>query len=316
MAENLIGVDVSGDNTDQALARILRCEAAGIPAVWMTTGGAQLDSITVMAAAAGRTKTVKFGTSIVPIFPRHPLVMAQQAQVVGQLAPGRFRLGIGPSHRPSMRSMGIAMRDPLGHLREYLRILKSLLQTGAVDFDGEFYQAHEAIPEPLDIPVMASALQQRSFELCGAESDGAISWICPGTYLRDMALPAMDRGAKEAGRRTPPLIAHAPACVHENFADVRAAVQREMGHPRMPFYQRMLADAGFPEAANGAWSDAMVDSIVLWGDEAKVTERINELFAWGAAEVLISPVGAGDDEAESVHRTTRLIAKLSTGSAA
>ena len=101
------------------------------------------------------------------------------------------------------------MRDPLGHLREYLRILKSLLQTGKVDYDGEFYQAHETIREPLDIPVMASALQQRSFEMCGAESDGAISWICPGTYLRDMALPAMDRGAKEAGRRTPPLIAHA-----------------------------------------------------------------------------------------------------------
>ena len=310
MAEQLIGVAVNGDNTDQAVARILRCEAAGIPAVWMTTGGASLDSITVMAAAAGRTKTIKFGTSIVPIFPRHPLVMAQQAQVVAQLAPGRFRLGIGPSHRPSMRSMGISMRDPLGHLREYLRILKSLLQVGTVDFDGEFYQAHETIPEPLDIPVMASALQQRSFEICGAESDGAISWICPGTYLRDVALPAMDRGAKEAGRRTPPLIAHAPVCVHENFAEVRAAVQRDMGHPRMPFYQRMLSDAGFPEAANGEWSDAMVDSIVLWGDEARVTERINEFFAWGAAEVLVSPVGAGEDAAESIHRTTRLIAML------
>ena len=84
----------------------------------------------------------------------------------------------------------------------------------------------------------------------------------------------------------------------------------------MPFYQRMLADAGFPEAAKGGWSDDMVNSIVLWGDEAKVAERINELFAWGAAEVLISPVGAGNDEAESIHRTTRLIAKLSAGSAA
>ena len=212
--------------------------------------------------------------------------------------------------------MGISMRDPLGQLREYLRVLKSLLQTGAVGFDGEFYQAHEAIPEPLDVPVKASALQQRSFELCGAESDGAISWICPGTYLRDVALPAMDRGAKEAGRRTPPLIAHAPACVHENFAEVRAAVQRDMRHPRLPFYQRMLPDAGFPEATNGEWSDAMVDSIVLWRDEARVTERINELLAWGATEVLISRAGTGNDEAESIHRTTRLIAKLSAGSAA
>ena len=274
-----------------------------------------MDSITVMAAAAGSTKTIKFGTSIVPIFPRHPLVMVQQAQVVAQLAPGRFRLGIGPSHRPSMRAMGIAMRDPLGHLREYLRILKSLLQTGMVDFDGEFYQAHETIPEPLDVPIMASALQPRSFELCGAESDGAISWICPGTYLRDVALPAMERGARQASRPTPPLIAHAPVCVHEDFAQVREAVQREMRHPRMPFYQRMLAGAGFPEAAGGGWSDAMVDAIVLWGDEARVAQRIDELFQWGAGEVLISPVGAGADEAESIHRTTRLIARLAGGPA-
>ncbi len=315
MPEKLIGVDVGGDTTDQALDRILRSEAAGIPAVWMTTGGASLDSITMMAAAAGRTKTIKFGTSIVPIFPRHPLVMVQQAQVVAQLAPGRFRLGIGPSHRPSMSAMGISMQDPLGHLREYLRILKSLLQVGMVDFEGEFYQAHESIPEPLDVPVMASALQERSFELCGAESDGAISWICPGTYLRDVALPAMERGAKQAGRPAPPLIAHAPVCVHEDFAQVRDAVRRGMGHPRMPFYQRMLAAAGFPEAAGGGWSDAMVDAIVLWGDEAEVARRIDKLFEWGAGEVLVSPVGAGADEAESIHRTTRLIAKLAGGTA-
>ena len=51
---------------------------------------------------------------------------------------------------------------------------------------------HETIPEPADVPVMASALQRRSFELCGAEADGAISWVCPGGYLRDVAIPAMN----------------------------------------------------------------------------------------------------------------------------
>ena len=127
--------------------------------------------------------------------------------MVAQLAPGRFRLGIGPSHRPIMREMGIRLSNPLGHLREYLQILKALLQKGKVDLDGEFYQAHETIPEPVDVPVMASALQRRSFELCGAEADGAISWVCPGEYLRDVAIPAMQAGAARAGRPVPPLIA-------------------------------------------------------------------------------------------------------------
>ena len=310
MSEKLIGVAVSGRNTQEIIGRIERCDQAGIPAAWMTTGGARVDSLTIFAAAAARTQQIKFGTSIVPTFPRHPLVMAQQAQVIAQLAPGRFRLGVGPSHRPSMRAMGMNFRSPLGHLREYLQILKSLLQTGSVDFDGDFYHAHETIPEPVDVPVMASALQRRSFELCGAESDGAISWICPGDYLRDVALPAMEDGARQAGRQTPPLIAHAPVCVHENAEEVRAAVRQQIGNPRLPFYQRMLRDAGFPEASDGGWSDAMIDAVVFWGDEAKVAGRIREMFSFGVAEVLVSPIGVGEDQADSVHRTTRLIAEL------
>ena len=131
----------------------------GIDAVWMATGGARLDSITSFAATAGSTQNIKLGTSIVPIYPRHPLVMVQQVQVVAQAAPGRFRLGIGPSHRPTMRNMGIQMPRPLGHLRDCLRILKALLQKGEVDYDGEYFQARDRIAEPLDVPVMASALR-------------------------------------------------------------------------------------------------------------------------------------------------------------
>ena len=311
MSDKLIGVAVSGNNTEEILGRIERSDQAGIPAAWMTTGGARADSITIFAAAAGRTKQIKFGTSIVPTFPRHPLVMVQQAQVVAQLAPGRFRLGVGPSHRPTMRSMGMDFRSPLGHLKEYVQILKSLLQTGKVDFDGEYYHAHDTIPEPVDVPVMASALQRRSFEMCGAMADGAISWICPAIYLRDVALPAMADGAKQAGRPVPPLIAHAPVCVHENAEEVRAAVRQQIGNPRLPFYQRMLRDAGFPEASDGGWSDSMIDAVVFWGDETRVAERIKGMFSFGGTEVLVSPIGAGEDEGGSIHRTMRLIADLS-----
>jgi len=100
--------------------------------------------------------------------------------------------------------MGIRMNNPLGHMREYLQILPALLQGGKVDFDGEYYQARETIAEPVDVPVMASALQRGSFELCGAEADGAISWVCPGQYPRGVALPAMRAGAEQAGRPVPP----------------------------------------------------------------------------------------------------------------
>ena len=245
-----------------------------------------------------------------PTFPRHPLVMVQQAQVVAQLAPGRFRLGIGPSHRPTIEAMGIPFASPLGHLREYLRILKALLQQGRVDFDGTYYKAHDTIPEPVHVPVMASALQRGSFELCGEEADGAISWICPGIYLRDVALPAMRVGAERAARPVPPLIAHAPVCVHDHAEEVRAAVREQIQNPRLPFYRQMLIAAGFPEATDGTWSDAMIDAVVLWGDEAQVTKRLHDLFACGATEILASPVLAGRDRPASLERTMRLLGRV------
>jgi alkanesulfonate monooxygenase SsuD/methylene tetrahydromethanopterin reductase-like flavin-dependent oxidoreductase (luciferase family) len=212
-----------------------------------------------------------------------------------------------------MQAMGLPFQSPLGHVREYVRIVKGLLQHGRIDFEGTYYHAHETIPVPLNVPVMASALQRRAFELCGAEADGAISWICPGPYLRDVALPAMRAGASQASRPVPPLIAHAPVCVHEHATEVRAAVRQQIRNPRQPFYQRMLIAAGFPEAAEGTWSDAMIDAIVCWGEETRVAERIQDLFACGATEVLLSPIGAGEDQAASVCRTTSFVAELATG---
>jgi len=203
--------------------------------------------------------------------------------------------------------MGIEFNAPLGHLREYIQVLKSLLQTGSVDFQGIHYSAKANIPGPLDVQVMGSALRTGSFELCGAVADGAISWICPGVYLRDVALPAMEKGANESGRPVPPLIAHAPVCVHDDLDEVRAAVREQFGHPGLPFYQNMLIASGYPEASNGQWSDSMIDGVVILGDEETCAQRIQELFEMGATEILASPVTAGADRAASLDRTMRLL---------
>jgi alkanesulfonate monooxygenase SsuD/methylene tetrahydromethanopterin reductase-like flavin-dependent oxidoreductase (luciferase family) len=212
--------------------------------------------------------------------------------------------------------MGIQLNNPLGHLKEYLRLLKALLQNGSADFDGEFFQAHESIAEPVDVPVMASALQRGSFELCGAEADGAISWVCPASYLRDVALPAMQKGAEQAGRPVPPLIAHVPFCVHENIDEVRTAFREQFAvYPTLPFYRRMLIASGYPEASNATWSDAMIDGLVIYGDEAKATERLQELLDLGATEVLASPVLVGSDRSASLARTLRLLGQVAKSGA-
>ncbi len=95
MAENRIGVAVTAADSNTALAAIEDLEKRGFAAAWMTSGSASgRDSLSVFAAAASRTQRITLGTAITQIFPRHPIAVAQQALVLAQLAPGRFRLGL------------------------------------------------------------------------------------------------------------------------------------------------------------------------------------------------------------------------------
>jgi alkanesulfonate monooxygenase SsuD/methylene tetrahydromethanopterin reductase-like flavin-dependent oxidoreductase (luciferase family) len=135
--------------------------------------------------------------------------------------------------------------------------------------------------------------------------------VCPGVYLRDVALPAMRTGAEKAGRPVPPLLAHAPVCVHEKPDEVREAARQQLAnYVRLPFYVQMLTAAGFPEASTGAWSDAMLDAVLLSGAETRVADRLHELLSFGATEILISPLAAGADREASVERTLRLVAEV------
>ncbi len=313
MAENRIGVAVSAPDSSAALDAIEDLEKRGFPAAWMTSGSASGgDSLSVFAAAASRTRNIMLGTAITQIFPRHPIAVAQQVLVLAQLAPGRFRLGLGTSGRGGMeQTFGVDFRAPLAHLREYLRIEKSLLQQGSVDFSGRYYQAHTSISSPVDVPVMAAALGPRAYQLCGAEADGAISWVCPGSYLRDVALPAMRKGAEIAGRPVPPLVVQVPVCVHDDPDEAREAVRQQFADfARSPFYQDMFTGAGFPEVSQGTWSDGMVDAVAVWGDESRVTEELQGLFSMGATEILASPVPAGGDREASRDRTLEVLAKV------
>ena len=313
MAEKRIGVAVTAPDSSAALDAIEDLEKRGFPAAWMTSGSASGgDSLSVFAAAASRTRNIMLGTAITQIFPRHPIAVAQQVLVLAQLAPGRFRLGLGTSGRGGMeQTFGVDFRAPLAHLREYLRIEKSLLQQGSVDFSGRYYQAHTSISSPVDVPVMAAALGPRAYQLCGAEADGAISWVCPGSYLRDVALPAMRKGAEIADRPVPPLVVQVPVCVHDDPDEAREAVRQQFaGFARSPFYQDMFTGAGFPEVSQGTWSDSMVDAVAVWGDESRVTEGLQGLFSMGATEILASPVPAGGDPETSLDRTLAVLAKV------
>ena len=313
--QNVIGVSVTAPNAQAAIDRIVHLDELGIGCAWLTSSGGGGEAVTVLAAAAAVTDEIKLGTSIVQTWSRHPVTLVQQIQVIDSLAPGRFRIGVGPSHKSGMIStFGVDFRAPIGHLREYLQILRSLMHTGAVEFEGRWYSANSSIANPIEIPIMASALRPGAFETCGELSDGAISWVCPHFYLRDTAVPAMTRGAESAGRDVPPLIAHAPVCVTDDLDSARDGVRTRLGYfPANPFYANMFAEAGFADTPESGWTNEMLDEVLIAGDEATVAERIQTIFDWGASELLATPIPAGDDPAATEERTLRLLAEVQKG---
>jgi alkanesulfonate monooxygenase SsuD/methylene tetrahydromethanopterin reductase-like flavin-dependent oxidoreductase (luciferase family) len=190
---------------------------------------------------------------------------------------------------------------PLTQLHEYLVVVRTLLHEGSVDFDGKLVRARARIATPTNTPVLASALQEGAFRLCGEAADGAISWVCPWSYIRDHAWPALREGAESAGRETPPLIMHVPVCVSQDLTVVREAAQRQVGmYARFQFYQDMFRRAGHADAAEGL-SQALIDDLVIYGTETQVAERLAERAAHGFGEVMALPLIAGDDRAGSIR---------------
>src|SRR3954454_12129843 len=171
MPQLTAGLAIPRQDAKETVAAIERAEARGVTTVWSTVGGASPDAVTIYAAAAVRTTRVVFGTSIVPTYPIHPIKLVSQAVVLADLAPGRFRLGVGPSHRPTIEgSFGLPMGKPLDHLREYLAILRGLLWEGRADFAGTYYRVKIESPTtvaPPRTPIMISALRRNAFHLAG-----------------------------------------------------------------------------------------------------------------------------------------------------
>jgi F420-dependent oxidoreductase-like protein len=314
-----VGVSVSAraagkgaaTNAAATVDAIVEAEQLGIGTAWMGTGGMAPDPLAVYAAAAMKTSRIKFGTSILVTYPRHPMGVAQSAIALDQLAPGRLRLGFGPGHKGAIESaMGIPFAAPLGQLRDYITILSTLFREAAVSYEGKHLTLRARIPEPVQAEVLISALRANAFRLAGEAAAGAISWMCPVSYLREVALPAMDEGAAKAGRPRPALIAHVPVAVTTDADAVRSAATRQLGgYTTAPYYATMLRDAGFPEALEQQSSERMADALVIHGDADTVKARLRELPALGIGEIIAAPLNiSGDPDARL--RTLRVLGEV------
>jgi F420-dependent oxidoreductase-like protein len=307
-----VGLVVDGANAAGAVKAIIAAESAGVRQIWMAQPPNWPDVLTIFSAAAIKTSTVRLGTAIVPTYPRHPLVLAQQALAFHDIAPGRLRLGIGPSHRFIIEDMyGLKHKSPLIHLREYIEILRAALWEGTVDHHDSFYNVVATLPRASQIPILISTLGEKAFHLAGQIADGAISWVCPIPYLLSTGIPTLRKSASAAGRAAPPMVAHVSVALSEDRNSIMLAGHRLLDfYAKIPFYANMFSNAGFQLTSDQAIPDSLVDNLVISGNVTTVSARLNDLLAAGLDELMVSLVPTTSKVEEEQARLMRLIGLL------
>jgi alkanesulfonate monooxygenase SsuD/methylene tetrahydromethanopterin reductase-like flavin-dependent oxidoreductase (luciferase family) len=295
------------DGLEAAVALVRRAEALGYESVWVTHGVGR-DAFLVLAAYAHATARVGLGTGVVPIYPRHPVAMAQAAATLMELSGGRLRLGVGLSHRPAMvGALGLEMGQPLEVMREYVAVLRAAL-AGEARFEGRHFRVRwtSAFRAPAP-PVFLAGLAAPMLELAGEVADGVVLWLCAPRYIRDVAVPALARGRHRAGKPLAgfEIAAAVPLAVTGDVAGATRAFREELArYLSLPYYRAMLRASGFGEALaafdrdRGAGGDAaavpaaLVDALGAVGDPARARAEVEAYRAAGVTLPLVRPIGA------------------------
>ncbi len=307
-----VGMTVLPVDPATLVTTLVEIEEAGVDQVWVAFGPPwSPDVLTTLATAAARTTHLKLGTAIVPVSSRHPVLMAQQALSFSHLAPGRLRLGIGTGSPALAKSIyGRDMKAPLAYLREYVQVLRPLLQQGEVHHQGHYFTTDVSLQASSQVPLLISALGPIAFRLAGEIADGALPFLCPIPYLLKTALPALRSGAAAAGRPRPSVVAHVPVAFTEDRAvGLQAGRQAMSFNASLPVYRKMFVAAGFSEQEITTVSESFVESLLVFGDESKIKDRLLELLSTEIDELTISLVPVSDPIQERT-RLARLIGQL------
>jgi F420-dependent oxidoreductase-like protein len=285
---------------DSVLADVRSALADGFPSYWLPQIVQQADAMNLIGALAQHVPTIRFGTSVVPTYPRHPMVMAEQAKTTSMLTNGRFTLGIGLSHRPVVEGMwGYSFDKPVRHAREYLDALMPLVAGEAVSVSGETITARGKLaifaPEP---PVLLAALGPQMLKLAGARCAGTITWMTGAETLRTLTVPTIGEAAAEAGRPAPEIVAGVPIWVTDDVDTARAnAAKTYAVYGQLPSYRAMLDHEGI----------AGPEDLAIIGDETTCAARLAEFGAAGVTLFLASEFAKTPEDRQ---RTRAFLATL------
>jgi F420-dependent oxidoreductase-like protein len=259
-----------------------------------------LDALTALAVAGSQVPGIELGTAVVPTYPRHPAVLAQQALTVATALGGRLTLGIGLSHKIVIEDMyGYSFDRPARHMREYLSVLLPLLDGQQAAFEGETLRAAIGLttPRPERVPVLLAALAPQMLRLAGQRTDGTVLWMTGPATVRDYVVPAIREAAQAAGRPSPRVVCALPVCVTDDADGARARANRVFAiYGQLPSYRAMLDKEGAEQPGD----------IALAGDEDTVAAQIGALAEAGVTDFVAAQYARGDD----AERTRALLKSL------
>jgi 5,10-methylenetetrahydromethanopterin reductase len=239
---------------------------------WTNQNPGGWDPLTLLASLGRRPAEV--GTAIVATYPRHPVTTATEALTL-QAAGGGLTLGVGPSHAWYVRDqLGLPYTSPLRHTREYLTVLRPLLNGRPVRFDGEFFSVDTRLDITAPAPgLLLSALGPRMLELAHDLADGvAAAWVTPDMVARHIA-PRTAPGARIVAQAVT-VLSPDPDRARAGFAEQLATVGR------MPAYRASLDRAGLANPA---------DTLVI-GDDTTIADAVKRYQDAGVTDLIVVPL--------------------------
>ncbi len=252
---------------DQPAAEVRRAaravEEMGYRAVWYPESRGR-EALVTAALVLSATERLAAVTGIANIWARDADAAASGAIALGEAWPGRFVLGLGVSHAPSVARRGSEYARPMERMRQYLDRMEQATFVGP--------------PATPEVPVILAALGPKMLRLAATRTAGAHPYFSPVEHTRF---------AREVLGAGPWLAPEQAVVIDPDPVTARAQARDHMkGYLRLDNYRRNLLRLGWPEEdlAEGG-SDALVDAIVAWGDADAVASRLRAHLDAGADHV-------------------------------
>ena len=302
MRIGIFGGTVNDGTIDQMVAEARQTEADGFASYWAPQIFGH-DALTTLAIIGREVPRIELGTSVVPTYPRHPMMMAQQALTVNAASSGRLCLGIGLSHQMVVEGMwGMSFDKPVRHMREYLEVMMPLLEGKPVSHKGEAFNVNGGVSVPGGTRpnVVIAALGEQMLKVTAALADGTLTWCTGPQTLANHTIPTLKTAAEKAGRDSTRVIAALPVCVtNDREAALKRAAQVFVVYGQLPSYRAMLDKEGAAGPAD----------IAIIGSASEVADRIMALGEIGVTDFAAVEFGATPDEVAETRAMVKSLLK-------